>query len=144
MKNVIKLFLFAAVLLVPAIAFAQGSGSTEPSPRPPSGNEGIREESNFAVTRSTSGGVVGIKNGILTVKTDKNKEISVALVKETKFKIGKKTINVNELEDKYFKEGQKVKITYQPYLGKKTDFDKIALVVTFEDDKTPKEKPKLG
>ena len=143
MKNVIKLFLFAAVLLVPAIAFAQGSGSTEPSPRP-SGNEGIREESNFAVTRSTSGGVVGIKNGILTVKTDKNKEISVALVKETKFKIGKKTVNVNELDEKFFKEGRKVKITYQPYLGKKTDFDKIALVVTFEDDKTPKEKPKLG
>lgn len=143
MKNVIRLFLFAAVLLVPAIAFAQGSGSTEPSPRP-SGNEGIREESNFAVTRSTSGGVVGIKNGILTVKTDKNKEISVALVKETKFKIGKKTVNVNELDEKFFKEGRKVKITYQPYLGKKTDFDKIALVVTFEDDKTPKEKPKLG
>ena len=143
MKNVIKLFLFAAVLLVPAIAFAQGSGSTEPSPRP-SGNEGIREESNFAVTRSTSGGVVGIKNGILTVKTDKNKEISVALVKETKFKIGKKTVNGDELDEKFFKEGRKVKITYQPYLGKKTDFDKIALVVTFEDDKTPKEKPKLG
>jgi len=143
MKNAIKLFLFAAVLLVPAIAFAQGSGSTEPSPRP-SGNEGIREESNFAVTRSTSGGVVGIKNGILTVKTDKNKEISVALVKETKFKIGKKIVDVNELDEKFFKEGRKVKITYQPYQGKKTDFDKIALVVTFEDDKTPKEKPKLG
>ncbi len=143
MKNVIRLFLFAAVLLVPAIAFAQGSGSTEPSPRP-SGNEGIREESNFAVTRSTSGGFVGIKNGILTVKTDKNKEISVALVKETKFKIGKKTVDVNELDEKFFKEGRKVKITYQPYPGKKTDFDKNALVVTFEDDKTPKEKPKLG
>ena len=101
MKNIIGLFLFVAVLLVPAIAFAQGSGSTEPSPRP-SGNEGIREESNFAVTRSTSGGVVGIKNGILTVKTDKNKEISVALVKETKFKIGKKIVDVNELDEKFF------------------------------------------
>ncbi len=68
----------------------------------------------------------------------------MALVKETKFKIGKKTVDVNELEEKFFKEGRKVKITYQPYSGKKTDFDKIALVVTFEDDKTPKEKPKIG
>ena len=143
MKNIIRLFLFAAVLFIPAIAFAQGSGTYEPSPRPIA-NEGIREESNFAVTRSTAGGIVGIKDGILTVKTNKDKEVSVILVKETKFKIGKKTVDVNELDENFFKEGRKVKITYQPYLGKKTKVDKIALVVTFEADKTPKEKPKIG
>jgi len=144
MKNIIRLFLFVAVLFIPAIAFAQGSGSYEQPPPRSTGNEANREESNFAATRSTTGGIVGIKDGILTVKTDKDKEVSVILVKETKFKIGKKTIHVKELDEKFFKEGRKVKIIYQPFRGKKTDIDKVALEVRFEEDKTPKEKPKIG
>lgn len=141
MKNVIKLFVCAVVLFVPAAVFAQGSGSIEPSPRPTS-NEGIRDESNFIVTRSASGTIVGLKEGILVIKTDKNKEVRVAVVKQTKYKLGKKSLDANELSDDLFKEGQAVKITYLPFEDKRVD--KVALEIKFIEDKQSKEKPKLS
>lgn len=143
MKNVIRIFLFAAILFVPAIAFAQGSGSIEPSPRP-SSNEGIRDESNFVVTRSASGTIIGLKEGVLTIKTGKNKEVQIALHNKTKFKLGKKTLDIEELSDDLFKEGQAVKITYAPLADKKSPIDKVALEVRFIEAKESREKPKLG
>jgi len=142
MKNVIRIFLFAVVLFVPAIVLAQGSGSAEP-PRPLI-NEGIRDESNFVITRSTSGKIVGLKESILVIKTEKDKEVRVALVKETKFKLGKKTLNSSELSEDLFKEGQAVKILYVPYADKQARFDKAAVEVRFVEDKKSKDKPKLG
>lgn len=143
MKNVIKLFLFAAILFIPAAVFAQGSGSSYPPQRPPS-NVGFPDnEDNFVVTRSTSGTIVGLKEGILTIKTDKNKEIQIALVKETKYKVGKKTLNSDELSDDLFKEGKSVKITYKPFADRKSRFDKVAVEIRFDKDKE-KKKPEIG
>lgn len=139
MKNVLRLFMFAAILFIPAAVFAQGSGSTEAAPRPPQSNVGFPEDdSNFVVTRSTSGTIVGLKEGILTIKTDKDKEVQVALVKETKFKLGKKPLNSDELSEELFKEGKSVKITYKPLLDKKQRFDKVALEIKFDIDKDRK------
>ena len=143
MKNVIKIFVFAAVLFVPAIVLAQGSGSSEPPSRPPI-NEGIRDESDFVVTRSTAGTIVGLKEGILTIKTDKDKEVRVALVKQTKFKLGKKTLDSKELNEDLFKQGQAVKIVYVAFADKQSRVDKAAVEVRFVEDKKSKEKPKLG
>lgn len=144
MKNVIKLFLFAAILFVPAAVFAQGSGSSYPPPQP-GGSAGavFGEEDNFAITRSTSGTIVGLKEGILTIKTDKDKEVQIALAKETKFKVGKKSLNSDELSDDLFKEGKSVKITYKPFADRKAKFDKVAVEVRFEKDKE-KRKPTIG
>ncbi len=144
MKNVMKLFLFAAILFVPAAVFAQGSGSSYPPPQP-SGSAGavFGEEDNFSVTRSTSGTIVGLKQGVLTIKTDKDKEVQIALVKETKFKVGKKNLNVDELSDDLFKAGKPVKITYKPFAGRNAKFDKVAVEIRFEKDKE-KKKPEIG
>lgn len=142
MKNVMKLFLFAAILFVPAAVFAQGSGSIEP-PRPPSNVGFPEDDNNFVVTRSTSGTIVGLKEGILTIKTDKDKEVQIALAKETKFKLGKKSLNSDELSDELFKEGKSVKITYKPFADRKARFDKVAVEIRFEQDKE-KKKPSIG
>ena len=143
MKYTIRLFLFVGVLFLPAIASAQGSGSYEPSPRPSSSDK-IGDESSFEVNRTTSGSIVGIKDGILTIKTNKDQEISIAVIKETKFKVGKKAIDVNELDENMFAEGKKVKITYRPFLDKRTKIDKVALVVSFDAENGPGLKPKIG
>ena len=142
MKNIIKLFVFAAVLFVPVIVFGQGSGSYEPSPGAPATVESLRNSSNFAVTRAASGTIVGLKEGILTIKIQKDKEVRVAILKDTKFKLGKKTLNPDELSDNLFKEGQAVKITYMPFEDQRVD--KAALEIRFVEDKQTKEKPKLG
>ena len=141
MKNVIKLFLFAAILFIPAAVFAQGSGSSYPPPQPSGAVFG--DDENFVVTRSTSGTIVGLKEGILTIKTDKDKEIQIALVKETKYKVGKKTLNSDELSDDLFKEGKSVKITYKPFADRKSRFDKVAVEIRFDKDKE-KKKPEIG
>lgn len=144
MKNIIKIILFAVVVLfVPAIAFAQGSGSIEPTPRTPPG-EGIRDESNFVVTHSATGTIVGLKEGILIIKTEKNKEVRVGLLNSTKYKLGKKKLDASELSDDLFKEGRQVKITYAPFADKKFPVDKVALEVRFIEAKEAKEKPKFG
>lgn len=144
MKNVIKIILFAAVVLfVPATAFAQGSGSIEPSPRTPP-NEGIHDESNFVVTRSATGTIVGLKEGILIIKTEKNKEVRVGLLSGTKYKLGKKKLDASELTEDLFKEGRAVKITYVPFVDKQSRIDKAAVEVRFIEAKESKEKPKLG
>ena len=142
MKNVNQIFLFIITLFVPVVVFAQGSGSVEPPPRPPL-NEGIRDESNFVVTRSASGRIVGLNEGILVIKTQKDKEVRVAIVKQTKFRLGKKNLKADELSEDLFKEGQLVKITYLPFEDKKKRVDKVALEIRFVEEKS-KEKPKLG
>lgn len=143
MKNTIKLLLFAAVLLIPAVVFAQGSGTIDSQPRP-SVNDGVRNDDNFVVTRSTKGEIVGIKDGILTIKIKDDKEIRIALTKETKFKLGKNSLDADELDANLFKEGRKVKITYQPIENNRTKIDKIAILVNFEADEKDKQKPKIG
>jgi hypothetical protein len=145
MKNTLKFLVLLAILAIPAIAFAQGSGSVEPpsSPSPsfPS-TESRGSETNFAVTRTVAGSIVGLKEGILTVKNNKGKETRVALVERTKFKQGKNTLDRKELDLNLFKEGQQVKIIYLPIENK--DIDKVALEIRFVEDKSEKEKPKLG
>lgn len=143
-KNMLRLLMFAAILIVPAAVFGQGSGSSErPSdPRPPA-TSGIRDDNNFEITRSVSGTIVGVEEGILTIKTEKDKEVRVALFKGTKYKLGKKKLDADELSEELFKEGKSVKITYKPFQDNKNRFDKVALEVRFDDD-GKKEKPGLG
>ncbi len=143
MKNAVKLFFFAAFLFIPAAVFAQGSGSTggDPGPARQPSNAGIADESNLIVTRTVAGKIVGITEGILTIKTQKGKEVQIALVKRTKFKIGKKTVDSSELDVALFNEGNEVKITYLPSENSKVD--KVAVEVRFVEDKE-KAKPVLG
>ncbi len=146
MKNVLKSMLFTALLLVPAAVFAQGSGSAESypstSPRGTAEERGFGD-SNFVVTRSESGTIVGLKEGVLTIKTKKNKEIRVGLIDKTKYKIGKKSIDNNELELSMFEEGREIKITYVPINDQRNRIDKVAVEVRLSDDKD-KKKPVLG
>lgn len=143
MKKKIRLLLIAAILFVPAVVFGQGSGSIEsPSPTRVGGAE--RDESNFVVTRAATGTIVGLKDGILTIRTKKDKELTIALTNKTKYRQGKETLEVDELKESLFKEGQQVKITYQPLDNPKTSIDKIAVEVRFVEDNSPKEKPKIS
>ncbi len=141
MKNPFKFLLFTVFLFIPAAVFAQGSGSYEPSAPRPQTAESLRTESNFVVTRSVTGTIVSLKDGVLTIKTDKNKEIQVGILKSTQFKIGKKKVDNSELEDKLFDSGNSVKITYQPFEDKRVD--KVALEIRFAENKD-KEKPVIG
>lgn len=142
MKKVIRMCFFTAVLLAPAAIFAQGSGSSQPEPRP-RGNEGIRDESNFVIPTSFTGTIVGLKEGILTIKNQKGKELRVALVNKTVYKIGKKKIDASELEDKLFAEGSSIKISYLPFEDKQKRVDNVAVEVRFAEEKD-KQKPVLG
>lgn len=130
MKDTIKSLVFFAFLLLPAVVFGQGSETVEERPRQPT-NEGFRDDSNLVVSRSVSGIIVGIKEGILTIKTQKGKEVLIAIVKRTKFKVGKRIVDVNELDEALFAEGNAVKITYVPFEDKLKRVDKVALEIKF-------------
>lgn len=135
MKSIrVKYLLVAVFLFLPTAAYSQGSGSFPVPPVPQSTYEDrLGEPSNFVVTRSMSGSIVGVKEGILTLKTDKNKEFKIALIKETKYKLGKKKIDVAELEESMFSDGRPIKITYRDF--KHPRVDKVAVEVRFEEDK---------
>jgi len=126
-------------LFIPAFVFGQGSGSVNyPEPR----NEGVSiENNNFIVTRNVSGKVAGLEKGILLVKDKKEKEIRVILTKDTKFKIGKKTVKADELDEKFFAEGNEIKVTYAPGLKNPKEF--YAVEVRLPDNSKSKEKPGL-
>jgi hypothetical protein len=136
MKNLTKLLLVAAFLLLPAMAHGQGSGSVEPS-RPAPAIEDLSRESNFLVTSSVTGTIAGISEGILTVKTKKNKEVRVLLIARTKVKVGKKTMKIDELEEGLIKEGQQIRVSYLRIEDKKAPADKVALEIKLLDK--PKE-----
>lgn len=132
MKSIKFRYLLVAVfLLLPAAAYSQGSGSY-PAPRPPA-QEKPGDDPNFVVTRSVSGSIVGLKEGILTLKADKNKEVRIALNKDTIYKLGKKKIDRAELEDSMFSDGRPIKIIYKAF--NHTLVDKVAVEVRFEEDK---------
>jgi hypothetical protein len=139
MKNLMKIFICGMFLFIPAFIFGQGSGSSNyPQPR----NEGgSAENNNFVVTRSISGKVASLEKGILIIKDKKDKEIQVILTKETKFKIGKKTVKADELDEKMFAEGNDIKVTYVPNLKNPKEF--YAVEVRFSDKSMSKEKPVL-
>ncbi len=137
-----KLFVLAMVFMVPVVVSAQGSGSIEPPPRT-SPNESANREDNFVVTRSETGTIVGLKEGILTIKTKKDKEISVALANSTTFRIGKNKIDSDELAEGMFEPGKQVKITYRPFSDRKSRVDKVAVEVRFNDEKD-KQKPVIS
>ncbi len=142
MKKMIRTCFFIAVLMVPAAVFAQGSGSAAREPRPQP-NESVRDDSNFVIPVSFTGTIVGLKEGILTLKNQKGKELRVALGSKTVYRIGKKKIDQAELEDKLFAEGSAVKITYLPFIDKQNRADKLAVEVRFAEEKD-KQKPVLG
>lgn len=138
-NNLISVFICGMFLFIPAFVFGQGSGSSYPSPR--TENESFPIENNFVVTRSAGGKIVSLEKGILIIKDKKDKEIRVALTKETKFKIGKKTVKVDELNEKLFAEGNEIKITYVPNLKNPKEF--FAVEVRFSDKGNSREKPGL-
>jgi hypothetical protein len=140
MKNsLIKIFLGGMFLFIPAFVFGQGSGSSNyPQPRNESGSA---ENNNFVVTRSASGKVASLEKGILTIKDKKDREIQVILTKDTKFKIGKKTVKADEIDEKLFAEGNEIKVTYAPNLKNPKEF--FAVEVRFSDKAMSKEKPGL-
>lgn len=137
--SLMRIFICGMFLFIPAFVFGQGSGSVNyPEPR----NEGISiENNNFIVTRSVSGKVAGLEKGILLVKDKKDKEIRVILTKDTKFKVGKKNVRADELEEKLFAQGNDIKVTYAPGLKNTKEF--YAIEVRLPDNSTPKEKPGL-
>ncbi len=143
MKKLLKIGLTAFVLLIPALVYGQGSGSSGGG-----GNGGTtgtyeREDRNFAVTRSATGKIVGLKKGILTFVTKKDVEIRVALTSKTKFKRGKETIKLDELEDGLFVEGQEIKVTYLSSSDDRDLVEKVATEIRFIVAKEPKQKPTI-
>jgi hypothetical protein len=124
----------------PAFVFGQGSGSSNyPQPR----TEGSSiENNNFVVTRSASGKVASLEKGVLIIKDKKDKEIRVVLTKDTKFKIGKKTVKADEIDEKLFAEGSDIKVTYTPNLKNPKEF--YAVEVRLPDNSKSKDKPGLN
>ena len=115
MKSIKFRFLLVAIfLLLPSAAYSQGSGSY-PAPQQSPSQESRGDDPNFVVTRSVSGLIVGLKEGILTLKTDKNKEVRIALNKGTVYKLGKKKIDQAELEESMFSDGRPIKIFYKAF-----------------------------
>jgi hypothetical protein len=140
MKNsLMKIFISGMFLFIPAFVFGQGSGSSG-YPQPRSENESSIEN-NFVVTRNISGKVSSLEKGVLIVKDKKDKEIRVVLTKDTKFKVGKKTVKVDELDEKLFAEGNDIKVTYAPNLKNPKEF--YAVEVRLTDSSKSKEKPGL-
>ncbi len=139
MKNyTVKIFICGVFLFIPAFVFGQGSGSSDNPP--PRQADSLPGENNFVITRSSSGRIVSLNKGILTIKDKKDKEIQVGLTKATKFKVGKKTVKVDELEEKLFAEGNEIKVTYAPSAKNPNEF--YAIEVRFPEQK-PKDKPIL-
>ena len=144
MKKSLRLILTAIVLLIPAIVYGQGSGSTGGG----GGNGGAsgtyeREDQNFAVTRSATGKIISLKKGILTLITKKDVEITVALTSKTKYKRGKETIKLDELEESLFAEGQEIKVTYLASNDERSPVEKVATEIRFVVPKEPKQKPTI-
>lgn len=140
MKIPIKyIFAFGTVLSVVSV-HGQGSGSYEPSAPGPARVENLRSQSNFVVTRTVSGMIVRLNEGVLTVKTEKDIEVGVGVVLATKFKIGKKIVKGDELSDDLFLPGTPVKIVYVPLEDKRVD--KVALEIGWLNDGN-KKKPSL-
>ncbi len=142
MKNkILKILISGMFLIIPAFVFGQGSGSSG-YPQPSGGGENISSENNFVVTRSASGKVASLEKGILIIKDKKDKEIRVTLTKDTKFKIGKKTIKIDELDEKLFAEGNEIKVTYTPNLKNPKEF--FAVEIRFSEKAKSNDKPILG
>jgi hypothetical protein len=144
MKKLLRLVLTVTILLIPAIVFGQGSGSSGGGGTGGGSGGGYdREDKNFAVTRSVTGKIVGLKKGILTFTTKKDVEIRVALTSKTKFKRGKETLKADELEESLFAEGQEVKVTYLASSDDRDLAEKIATEVRFVVAKEAKQKPTI-
>lgn len=138
--KIMRILICGMFLLIPAVVFGQGSGSSG-YPQPSGGNDNLSTENNFVITRSASGKVASLEKGILIIKDKKDKEIRVILTKDTKFKIGKKTVKVDELDEKLFAEGNDIKVTYTPSLKNPKEF--YAVEIRLPDNKKSKEKPGL-
>jgi hypothetical protein len=143
MKKSLRLLLIAVVLLIPAIVYGQGSGSSGGGGNSGSNGGYEREDRNFAVTRSTTGKIVGLKKGILTFTTKKDVEIRVALNDKTKYKRGKETLKVDELEEYLFAEGQEIKVTYFASSDERSPVEKVATEIRFVVAKGEKQKPTI-
>jgi hypothetical protein len=138
-NNLMRIFFSGMFLFIPAFVFGQGSGSAGyPQPR---GENEATIENNFVVTRSASGKVSSLEKGVLIFKDKKDKEIRVVLTKDTKFKVGKKTVKANELDEKLFAEGNEIKVTYAPSLKNPKEF--YAIEIRLTDNSKSKEKPGL-
>jgi len=77
MKNLNKLVLFAAFILLPVAVSAQGSGSSDTNNKP--------KKNNFAVTRSVSGTLNSQSAGSIVVKIKNGENISLVLTNKTRF-----------------------------------------------------------
>lgn len=102
MKNLNKLVLFAAFLLLPMVVMAQGSGSSDPD----------KKDKNFAVTRSVSGVLDSKSSNSIVIKTKKGNKITLKTTENTEW-VGSPKI------------GQRVKATYMQKDRKVTVVAKI-------------------
>lgn len=96
MKISIKHLLFFAFLLLPAMAYGQGSGSTAPAETASTSSR----ISNFAVTRSLNGTVLSSGKSSVVLKTSNGKRVSFRLTRQTKLSRG------------CLKQGSRVRVTY--------------------------------
>ena len=114
MKFLSVLFVLATTL-VSSHTFAQGSGSVAPSGPPAVYEEStfyepeIPSNDAFDVRRQAKGSLVSIDDNFLTIKTKRNKLITIRLTDDTSYKEGKKTTALKDLL-----EGQVLKVTYKP------------------------------
>jgi hypothetical protein len=97
MKLNLKFIIFAVFLIVPFVAFGQGSGSSEGSK---TSSEKMRKKSNFAINRSLSGTISSINASSISVRTSSGKTSVFVITKNTKF------IGVRP------KKGERSKVTY--------------------------------
>ena len=94
MKFSIKHLLFVAFMLFPAVAFAQGSGSSEPRKTP--------KENNFAVTRTVSGVIQSTDKNSVVIQSKNGANISLGITKNTR------------ISRSCLRRGKDVRATYTP------------------------------
>ncbi len=93
----LKLAVLTVFLIVPVLAYGQGSGSSKGSK---SSSGGMVQKSNFAINRSISGTVVSISALSISISTSSGKTIVFMIKQNTKFVGGRPG------------KGDKAKITY--------------------------------
>lgn len=108
MKNVTILSLLL-IFLHAGNSFAQGSGSSSAYGSRPRLNDSSPTQNPFEITSVAKGNIVRVDGQYITLKTKRNRLITVRLSPATSYKKQKEEIVFQELV-----EGQFVKVTYRP------------------------------
>jgi hypothetical protein len=97
MKLNLKTIIFAVFLILPVVAFGQGSGSSEGTK---TSNDKMMKKSNFSISRSVTGKVASINSSSISVRTSSGKTSVFVINRSSKFIGGRP------------KSGERAKVTY--------------------------------